>query len=210
MSQKKATLFVISAPSGAGKTSLVKALVNVMPNIQVCVSHTTRSKRPGEQEGVHYHFIQHNTFKEMLGQGLFLEHAEVFGNYYGTSQQWVEHTLAQGRDVILEIDWQGAQQVSRLIDCCRICIVPPSLQALEQRLTERGQDSHEVIAQRMSQAQEEISHYTEADYLVINDQFEQALAELKAIVISQRCRIEVQQNQQLELLQQLLSKPLNF
>src|SRR5690554_6538787 len=152
----KATLFVISAPSGAGKTSLVKALTNQMRHTQVSISHTTRKARPGEKDGVDYHFISQDEFVGLLEQNTFLEHAQVFGNYYGTSQRWVEQTLQQGIDVILEIDWQGAQQVARLMECCRICILPPSIDALQQRLTARGQDSNDIISQRMAQAQEEM------------------------------------------------------
>lgn len=205
----KATLFVVSAPSGAGKTSLVKALCNQMQNVQVSISHTTRPQRPGEQHGVDYHFIDQAEFVALLEQGLFLEHAQVFGNYYGTSQQWVKETLAQGIDVVLEIDWQGAEQVSRIMDCCRICVLPPSLDALHYRLTARGQDESTVIEHRMAQAQEEMSHFAEADYVIINDDFETALAELKAIVAGQRCRTPLQQVKQLDLLQKLLNTPVS-
>lgn len=205
--ENKATLFVISAPSGAGKTSLVKALCNQMQDVRVSISHTTRPQRPGEQNGADYHFVSQDEFIAILEQGLFLEHAQVFGNYYGTSQQWVEETLAQGTDVILEIDWQGAEQVSKIMDCCRICVLPPTLEALRYRLTARGQDGDAVIEHRMAQAQEEMSHFAEADYVVINDDFETALAELKAIVSGQRCRTHLQQVKQLALLQQLLNTP---
>lgn len=201
----KATLFVISAPSGAGKTSLVRALTNQMHNIQVSISHTTRSQRPGEKDGADYHFISKEQFLSLMGEGKFLEHAEVFGNFYGTSQQWVEETLKAGTDVILEIDWQGAEQIRRLIPCCCICVLPPSVEALKERLTARGTDSNEVISHRMAKAQEEMSHFREADYLVINDDFETALAELKSIIISQRCRTELQQEKCSELLQSLLN-----
>lgn len=201
----KATLFVISAPSGAGKTSLVRALTSQMHTIQVSVSHTTRAQRPGETDGADYHFVDKAHFMALLENDSFLEHAEVFGNYYGTSQAWVEQTLQQGIDVVLEIDWQGAQQIRRQISCCCICILPPSIEALQQRLTSRGQDSGDVIAGRMAKAQDEMSHYPEADYLVINDDFETALAELKAIVISQRCRTELQEQKCSELLQSLLN-----
>ncbi|SRR5690554_980292 len=201
----KATLFVISAPSGAGKTSLVKALTNQLRHTQVSISHTTREARPGEKNGVDYHFIDQPTFVDLLNQNTFLEHAQVFGNYYGTSQQWVEQTLQQGIDVILEIDWQGAQQVGRLMPCCRICILPPSIDALKQRLTARGQDNEDTISHRMAQAQEEISHFAEADFLVINDDFETALAELKAIIISRRCCMTLQQRKNSDLLQKLLN-----
>lgn len=205
MKQRKATLFVISAPSGAGKTSLVRALLDSLDDIKVSVSYTTRSQRPGEQHGVDYHFVDRPGFVELLEKGRFLEHAEVFGNYYGTSQDWVEDTLQQGCDVILEIDWQGARQVARQINCQRICILPPSVAALRQRLTARGQDSDEVIEQRMAKARDEMSHYPEADYLVINDDFATALDELRAIVLGQRCRAALQQQKCSELLQALLA-----
>lgn len=203
----KATLFVISAPSGAGKTSLVKALCNQMQDVRVSISHTTRPQRPGEQNGEDYHFVGQNEFVEILEQGMFLEHAQVFGNYYGTSQHWVEQTLAQGTDVVLEIDWQGAEQVSKIMECCRICVLPPSLEALRYRLTSRGQDADTVIEHRMAQAQEEMSHFAEADYVVINDDFETALAELKSIIAGQRCRTPLQQVKHLGLLQKLLNTP---
>ncbi|CAA0082076.1 Guanylate kinase [BD1-7 clade bacterium] len=201
----KASLFVISAPSGAGKTSLVTALLERMRDIQVSVSHTTREARPGEVDGVNYHFVDKDQFVDMLGNNAFLEHAEVFGNYYGTSQQWVEATLAAGTDVILEIDWQGAQQVRKLMPCCSVFILPPSVEALHQRLTGRGQDGEAVIAKRMAEAQDEISHYPEADYLVINDDFDIALDELTAIIAGQRCRIELQQQKSADLLKALLA-----
>lgn len=204
MSENKATLFVISAPSGAGKTSLVRALLDQLQDIKVSVSYTTRPQRPGEQNGVDYHFVDKSDFVELLDQGRFLEHAEVFGNYYGTSQDWVEKTLQAGCDVVLEIDWQGAQQVARQIDCQRICILPPSVEALYERLTSRGQDSREVIDGRMAKARDEMSHYPEADYLIINDDFATALDELKAVVISQRCNTDLQQRKHASLLQALL------
>lgn len=207
--RSKATLFVISAPSGAGKTSLVKALCNQLSDIQVSISHTTRAQRPGEQNGVDYHFVNTDEFVAVLEQGQFLEHAQVFGNYYGTSQQWVEATLAQGTDVVLEIDWQGAEQVSKVLDCCRICVLPPSLEALRYRLTARGQDDESIIEGRMEQAQSEMSHFAEADYVVINDDFDTALAELKAIVNGQRCRTDLQRVKHIELLQRLLNTPVN-
>lgn len=199
-----ATLFIISAPSGAGKTSLVSALLAQSEGIEISVSHTTRVARPGEVDGKSYHFVNEETFVERLNTGDFLEHAEVFGNRYGTSQQSVTERLQQGIDVILEIDWQGAQQVKKLLPCCSIFILPPSTQALEERLNSRGQDSKEVIDGRMQQAQNEISHYIEADYLIINDDFEQALAQLKAIISSQRCTTAQQQQRHLATLQDLL------
>ena len=183
----KGTLFIISAPSGAGKTSLVKALCEKDASLLTSVSFTTRPMRPGEQDGVHYNFVDKDTFEAMLGRAEFLESANVFGNYYGTSQVWVEKQLKAGVDVILEIDWQGALQVRKLIpDSVSIFILPPSRQALEERLNGRGQDDAEVIAKRMAQAKDEMSHYNEFEYLVINDDFNLALSELRAIVTAQR------------------------
>lgn len=205
MSENNATLFVISAPSGAGKTSLVKALVESMKDIQVSVSHTTRTQRSGEQDGINYHFVEKEAFVSLLNEARFLEHAFVFDNYYGTSQDWVEAMLAKGIDVILEIDWQGAEQIRKIMDCRCISILPPSLNALKERLTQRGQDSAEVINKRMAQAKEEIAHFGESDYLVINDSFEDALNELKAIVLSERCRTSIQALRHTKLLQDLQS-----
>jgi len=172
----RGTLFIFSAPSGAGKTSLVKALLQAMDGIEVSVSHTTRPPRPGEVDGVDYHFVDVPTFEKMVAEGAFLEHARVFDNYYGTARSSVEARLQAGVDVILEIDWQGARLV-------REQFLPPSREALEVRLRGRGQDSDEVIARRMRDAVREMSHYAEFDYLVINDDFEVALGELRAIVI---------------------------
>jgi guanylate kinase len=181
------TLYTVSAPSGAGKTSLVNALVERDPNLRVSVSHTTRSMRPGEDDGVNYHFVSEDHFRAMLDRAEFLEHAQVFGNLYGTSQAWVEQQLAAGTDVILEIDWQGAQQVKHLMPGTRaIFILPPSRETLEQRLTARGQDDSAIIAARMAEAVEEMSHYVESDYLVVNKDFDLALDELRAIVTSHR------------------------
>lgn len=184
------TLYTVSAPSGAGKTSLVKAMVDSVPGLRVSVSHTTRAQRPGEQDGVNYHFVDRERFDAMLGRGDFLEHAQVFGNYYGTSQRWVEQTLAGGQDVILEIDWQGAQQIRRLMPAAvALFILPPSLETLRARLTGRGQDDASVIEARMQGAVNEMVHYAEADYLIVNDDFEHALEGLKAIVLAQRLRL---------------------
>lgn len=181
------TLFVVSAASGTGKTSLVKALLDVKEDIGVSVSHTTRPIRPGEEHGVNYHFTAREDFVRMIGEGEFLEHAEVFGNLYGTSRVWVESELRCDRDVILEIDWQGAQQVRRLMpDAVCLFILPPSLDVLERRLRGRGTDAEDVIAHRLREAQGDISHYAEFDYLVINDDFNAALADLKAIVRAAR------------------------
>ena len=199
------TLYTVSAPSGAGKTSLVNALLARSPALQVSVSHTTRAQRPGEQDGVNYHFVDEATFLGMLEEAEFLEHARVFGNLYGTSQGWVETQLAAGTDVILEIDWQGAAQVKRLLpDTCGIFILPPSREALEQRLTGRGQDDPAVIASRLAEAVEEMSHYVQSDYLVVNNDFEVALAELEAIVLSHSLQTPRQQQALSALLQGLL------
>lgn len=187
------TLFIISAPSGAGKTSLVNEILGRMENIQASISHTTRDCRPGEQDGINYHFVDHDLFLNMIDENAFLEHAQVFGNYYGTSEQWVRATLAAGTDVILEIDWQGAEQVRRKFNESKsIFILPPSKKALRERLNGRGQDDADVIAKRIAAATEEMSHYVEADYLVINDDFEVASCELDAIITATRCQQPVQ------------------
>ena len=176
-------LFTLSAPSGAGKTSLVQALVERLPGLCISVSHTTRGRRSGERDGRDYHFVDRATFQQMAAAGHFLEHAEVFGNCYGTAKDWVQDKLAGGCNLILEIDWQGAAQVRRkLPQTCGIFILPPSRAALRERLTRRGQDRPEVIEARMAQARAEIQHCREADYLVVNDDFEQALQQLAAIV----------------------------
>jgi guanylate kinase len=185
-------LFIISAPSGAGKTSLVAELLNNMSNIKASISHTTRDRRPGEVDAVNYHFVSRPQFVDMIEQSAFLEHAEVFGNFYGTSQQWVADTLASGEDVILEIDWQGAAQVRKLFPVSTsIFILPPSKQALRERLHKRAQDDTEVIEKRVAAATEEMSHYVEADFLVVNDDFDTALQEMISIVRAQHCRLPV-------------------
>lgn len=200
------TLYTVSAPSGAGKTSLVKALVEAMPELKVSVSHTTRPKRPGETDGLNYHFVDQDTFMAMLEQGDFLEHAQVFANYYGTSKQWVEQTLAAGSDVILEIDWQGAQQIRKLIpDAVGVFILPPSEECLRGRLTGRGQDDPAIIEARMAEAKNEISHYIESDFVIVNDQFEQALEEFKAIIVAERLYLDKQAQKHQQLLASLLS-----
>ncbi len=195
MTATTGTLYIVSAPSGAGKTSLVKALLDHDPRIRVSVSHTTRAMRPGEQDGVNYHFVDREQFAAMIERGEFLEHAQVFDNFYGTSQAWVEQTLAAGSDLILEIDWQGAQQVRRLMPQARsIFILPPTQEALRHRLTGRGLDSAETIELRMREAVSEMSHYVEYDYLVINDDFAHALDDLKTIVRANQL-LSVQQSQ---------------
>ncbi|MFL1466517.1 guanylate kinase [Marinobacter sp. DUT-3] len=204
---EQGTLYVISAPSGAGKTSLVAEMLRNDEKLGVSVSHTTRPMREGEQHGVNYHFVSRDEFEAMIGRGDFLEHADVFGNYYGTSQVWVRETLAKGRDVILEIDWQGAEQVRRLIpECVGIFIVPPSPEVLRERLTGRGTDAPEVVDRRLREAAEECSHAVEFDYLVVNDDFDVALQDLLAIVRGQRLRIAAQQVRYSNLLARLSAR----
>ena len=199
------TLYTVSAPSGAGKTSLVNALIERTRNLRVSVSHTTRPMRPGEEDGINYHFVDEKAFTLMLERAEFLEHAQVFGNYYGTSQAWVEQQLVAGTDVILEIDWQGARQVKRLMPQTQaIFILPPSRETLIQRLTARGQDNSAIIAARAAEAVEEMSHYVESDFLVVNSDFGQALQELQAIVSCQRLRLDRQQQVLAPLLDELL------
>lgn len=206
MSASTGTLYIVSAPSGAGKTSLVKALLDAQPQVRVSVSHTTRGIRPGEVDGVNYHFVGREEFLERLERNEFLEHAEVFGNLYGTSQRWLEQTLDEGYDLILEIDWQGAQQVRRLMPQAKsIFILPPTQEALRQRLTNRGQDSDEVIDGRMREAVSEMTHYVEYDYLIINDDFTHALSDLQAIFRANRLLQDTQQQRFAGLLEQLLA-----
>jgi len=200
------SLYIISAPSGAGKTSLVNALLASTPTLEVSVSHTTREKRPGEKNGVHYFFIDLAAFEAMRDQQAFLEHAKVFDNYYGTSRQAIESKLNIGIDIILEIDWQGAQQIRKIYpNSTSIFIIPPTKDALEQRLRSRGQDDEGIIARRMRDAVTEISHHNEFDYLVVNDNFSQAQEELRAIVIERRLRLEAQSLRHAQLLGQLLA-----
>ncbi len=206
MSATTGTLYIVSAPSGAGKTSLVKALVDAQPQVRVSVSHTTRAMRPGEVDGVNYHFVSREEFLARLERNEFLEHAEVFGNLYGTSQLWLEQTLAEGYDLILEIDWQGAQQVRRLMPQAKsIFILPPTQEALRQRLNNRGQDSDEIIEKRMREAVSEMSHYVEYDYLVINDDFAHALIDLQSIFRANQLKQQAQQRRHARLLSELLA-----
>ena len=189
MADARGSLFIISAPSGAGKTSLVKALVERDGNLRASVSHTTRSPRPGEKEGSNYHFVKKSFFDKMVNQGEFLESAQVFDHFYGTSKLWVQSQLKAGTDVVLEIDWQGAKQIKeRMPLACAIFILPPSKNALQERLMSRGQDNHEVIQKRMDQAVNEMSHFESSDFLVLNRNFEEALNELEVIVTAQRLR----------------------
>lgn len=205
-STARGTLYIVSAPSGAGKSSLVTALLEQTRHIKVSVSHTTRAPRPGEEDGVNYNFVSVDQFKALLAEDAFLEHAEVFGNFYGTSRIWLEEQLNAGTDIILEIDWQGAQQVRKLMpEAVGIFILPPSKEALQQRLDNRGQDSAEVIAGRMAQAVSEMSHYNEYDYVIINDRFEVALNELRSVIIAQRQQLALQQKRQAQLIAALLA-----
>lgn len=199
------TLYVFSAPSGAGKTTLVKALLDQTQDIGVSVSHTTRATRTGEVDGKDYNFTSTEIFKSMIEHNEFLEHAQVFDNFYGTSQKWVEDQLAKGQDVILEIDWQGAEQVRKLMpNMVSVFILPPSRPELERRLQGRGQDSQEIIDRRMRDAVSEMSHFSEFDYLIINDDFDSALSELCAVVISRRQRLSAQSKKHQLLIEQLL------
>ena len=204
----KGNLFILSAPSGAGKSSLISALLKQASSraMQVSVSHTTRDPRPGEVNGQHYHFVSKEQFQRSITDKHFYEYAEVFGNFYGTSEVAMDQQLAQGIDVFLDIDWQGAQQVRmKKPDVTTIFISPPSKQALEQRLRNRGQDSEEVIQDRMAQAQAQCSHYQEFDYIIINDDFEQALADLTTVVNNQRLKRSQQACQHQKLFAELLA-----
>jgi guanylate kinase len=199
-------LFIVTAPSGAGKSSLVKAWLEQDTAMGLSISYTTRPPRPGEVDGVNYHFVDRDTFMAMQGRGEFLESAEIYGHYYGTSQPWIEAQVAAGRDILLEIDWQGAAQVRKLMPQAEsIFILPPSIAELRRRLEGRGTDSAEVIARRMAMAREEISHALEADYLVVNDVFETALADLLAIARARRLRMDVQGAAQVALMASLLN-----
>ncbi len=202
----KGQLFTVSAPSGAGKTSLVRQLVQRVSNLSVSVSHTTRPMRPGDIDGTDYHFVEHSRFEQMIENGDFLEHASVFENYYGTSRAAVEESLEKGTDILLEIDWQGAEQVNQLLpDTVSIFILPPSRKALLQRLQGRAQDSEEVIARRTAEAVAEMQHYHAADYLVINDQFDVAVGELVGLIQSQRLSLSRQQLKHANLIQSLVA-----
>jgi guanylate kinase len=186
-------LFILSAPSGTGKTSLTKALLRVNINLWLSISYTSRPIRPGEVEGHDYYFVERKVFEQMLGNGEFIESAEVYGNLYGTSQKWINETIDSGKDVLLEIDSQGAQQVRKIFsNVVSIFVLPPSLEVLESRLKDRNQDSKEVIAKRMDAAKEEISHVSEYDYVIINDNMDIALRDLVCVVQSERLRMSAQ------------------
>ncbi|WP_462178393.1 guanylate kinase [Pseudoalteromonas gelatinilytica] len=205
MAQTRGNLFILSAPSGAGKSSLIGALLKKHSDMKVSVSHTTRSPRPGEENGVHYHFVSVEEFKALIEKNDFFEWAQVFDNYYGTSKQAIESQLEAGIDVFLDIDWQGAQQIRKLVDDVEtIFILPPSKEELESRLNNRGQDSSEVIAGRMAKAQSETSHYNEYDYVVVNDDFDTALAEIETIVMAKRLSLQSQAVRHQALLENLL------
>ncbi|MGL4755274.1 MAG: guanylate kinase [Aeromonadaceae bacterium] len=206
---QQGTLYIISSPSGAGKSSLINALLtqyNTAGKMMLSVSHTTRAPRPGEVDGQHYHFVAVEQFKQLIERGDFLEWAEVFGNYYGTSRAAIEANLAKGIDVFLDIDWQGARQIREQMPTKSIFILPPSREELECRLIGRGQDSAEIIKGRMEKAIAEMVHYDEYDYVIINEEFEQALFQLRAILESQRLTLASQQQAQQDLLQRLLAE----
>lgn len=199
-------LFVVSAASGTGKTSLVKALLERVNNLHVSVSHTTRGQRPGELDGVHYHFTQKQDFIDLVEQGGFIEYAEVFGNYYGTAQATVKEQLAKGHDVLLEIDWQGAQQVRNLFpESKQIFILPPSQFDLRERLSNRGTDAVDVIEHRLGCAVEDMQQYVNFDYVIINDDFNKALHDLEAVIIANRLVLSQQANRHQELIQKLIT-----
>jgi len=199
------TLYIVAAPSGAGKSSLVNALLEREPGIVLSVSHTTRPPRPGDVDGQHYHFVNRGVFERLIADNAFLEHAEVFGNLYGTSRAAVEPLLAKGRDVLLEIDWQGARQVRTLKpDCISIFILPPSREELERRLRTRAADSAATISLRLAESREEIAHAGDFDYILVNDQFADALADLRAIVTARRLRREAQLARHTALIDDLL------
>ena len=204
---RQGSLFIIAAPSGGGKTSLVNALLRHDPRLVLSISHTTRAARPGEIDGQHYHFVCETEYEQMVNDRDFMEHARVFDHYYGTNRNSVALQLEQGRDVILEIDWQGARQVRAVFpECCFIFIIPPSLEDLRKRLTGRRQDSARVIQRRMRDAQAEISHWAEFDYLVVNDNFDAALEELRTIINDHRNGKSLKVNKKHQLLAQRLGR----
>ena len=197
-------VYVVAAPSGAGKTSLVAALLQRLPHLSLSISHTTRALRTGEKEGLNYHFVDQTKFNEMVKAGEFIEHAKVFGHCYGTSKAWLQQQLSAGEDVVLEIDWQGARKIKQsLPNSVGIFILPPSVTSLRERLTRRGQDDEQVIATRMQAAQCEMSHYQDFDYVVVNDDFDRTLDDLTAIVRASRLTLAQQEQKQNDLLQTL-------
>lgn len=206
MDNYSGNLYIVAAPSGGGKTSLVRHLVATLNDIEISVSHTTRKIRPGETDGMDYYFVDEEKFMGMVNESAFIEHARVFNNLYGTSEAQINERLEQGIDVALDIDWQGAEQIKRIFpNAVSIFIIPPSIEELEKRLMNRRQDKDEVISDRMIKAQDELSHYPEFDYLIVNDNFEHAAVELRAIVIANRLKMERQINKQTKLLSFLLS-----
>jgi guanylate kinase len=208
MTQVKGKLFVIAAPSGAGKTSLVRALLEQKPELRFSISYTTRKMRPTEQHSRDYFFVDHATFEQMVADGKFLEHAKVFDNYYGTAKEQVESILNTGAHVILEIDWQGAQQIRKAMpECQTIFILPPSRQELERRLRGRGTDSDEVIARRLRDSVSDMTHWNEFDYVVVNDEFDSALLDLTNIVAGRGLGLKRERPQVLTLTQSLLAAP---
>lgn len=201
------TLYIISAPSGGGKTSLVNALLESVSNLEVSISYTTRAPRPGEKEGVDYHFVDEAQFKQLKKEQAFLEYATVFGHYYGTSVAWVTKKIEAGIDIILEIDWQGAQQIrEKMPESIGIFIIPPSWETLEKRLQLRAQDEEPVIKKRMADAKAELEHFDEYDYLILNDNFSNALADLNAILRVRRLRSSIQKRELAPLLEDLLKQ----
>jgi guanylate kinase len=206
MSGKRGKLFVIAAPSGAGKTSLVRALMQRRPTLRFSISYTTRKQRPNERDEHDYFFVTKEKFEQMRDAGEYLEHARVFDTYYGTSRSQVEPLLESGQDVLLEIDWQGAQQIRLALPECRsIFVLPPSRDALEQRLRGRGTDSDEVIARRLRDSLADLSHWNEFDYIVVNDDFDRATGELEAVVTGQGEALRRDRAELKELLARLLS-----
>jgi guanylate kinase len=201
----RGTLFIVAAPSGAGKSSLVNAVLAKEPGIALSISFTSRPPRPGERHAQHYHFVDKAEFERMIAAGDFFEHALVHGDYKGTARQSVEPQLAAGKDVLLEIDWQGARQVrEKMPDCVSVFILPPSRDALETRMRNRGQDSEATIARRLAAAREEMSHYDEFDYVIVNEHFDAAAAELRAIFVAHRLRQAAQQRRHGDLIEELL------
>ena len=206
MNTIRGTLFIVAAPSGAGKSSLVNAVLAREPGIALSISFTSRAPRPGERHAQHYHFVSREEFEAMVARGEFFEHALVHGDYKGTARQSVEPQLASGKDVLLEIDWQGARQVREQVpDCVSVFILPPSRDALQTRMRNRGQDSEETIARRLAAAREEMSHFDEFDYVIVNEHFDAAAAELRAIFVAHRLRRQAQAERHATLIRDLLA-----